>query len=676
MSLAANLSNSPVVGPAARLWLGAREYFRYHGALTPGVRLMRNVSVLAKVVVVSCTFVSPLALVSWYFYQSQYAEVRAVEAQRQGVRLVAASLDLQEAVQDARRALLPAQDPSAHTAFGTDALHQPLAELNRQFAVLSELASGPQTPAQAQEAHAALAALHHTQTTDANPRSESSMAGWTAYSEALQNLQQYALDQMGNSLESGGREYGLMRLAMVRLPEISGQLFDLELGIEALKSSSPAPYAPQRLAPLWIKLGVVKRDWALAQHNIRRLLELDPGYAAQLQVPSASAPITAFIGQLEQMLSTNLDSPLHADFARQGAQAVAQAWSLQHTCSSLFDATLSERAERIRDQFATVAWWVAAALTLAIYLLVSMLHVMRGGLHVLRSQVERMARGDLSAPPIARGRDEVADALSALRESLGRLATLFTAVRQNVRGVSHAANKIADGNNNLAERTEEAAAAIEEIHVSMENFSSNLDRCGELLNETLPHVHAMRGNTARSKKSMGKMQERMAVLQTKSRAITEIVDLIEGIASQTNILALNASVEAARVGEAGKGFAVVANEVRALALRSAAAADQINTIVTASIEEIEQTHTLADHMAGTVQATDACAVTIDAGMGEIVELMRQGQHSAKEVALALNQVRDVTESNATLVEQLSSAASSLGEQGARLNDEVSVFKLT
>ena len=123
-------------------------------------------------------------------------------------------------------------------------------------------------------------------------------------------------------------------------------------------------------------------------------------------------------------------------------------------------------------------------------------------------------RGDLSTPPMARGKDEVADALMSLRESLMRLSDLFTAVRQHVRGVAHASSKIASGNEDLAMRTERSAQSIDKLS-SLAAFGQKLDECGRLLNDTVPRLQSMRSHSIRSKNPWASCAIAWGVLQNK-----------------------------------------------------------------------------------------------------------------------------------------------------------------
>jgi methyl-accepting chemotaxis protein len=167
----------------------------------------------------------------------------------------------------------------------------------------------------------------------------------------------------------------------------------------------------------------------------------------------------------------------------------------------------------------------------------------------------------------------------------------------------------------------------------------------------------------------------MAQLRSKSREIGEIVTLIDSIAFRTNILALNASVEASKAGEAGRGFAVVAQEVRSLALRGAESARRIGDIVTRSTEDIELSGDLAEATGLALAAADERIDSIHLAMDDVAGLTRSGEQESAAILQQLTVIRNSTDHSLQLVEQLATASTALRTQGQRLAHKIGQFRL-
>jgi len=168
----------------------------------------------------------------------------------------------------------------------------------------------------------------------------------------------------------------------------------------------------------------------------------------------------------------------------------------------------------------------------------------------------------------------------------------------------------------------------------------------------------------------------MGEIEASSSRIGDIVSTIDGIAFQTNILALNAAVEAARAGESGRGFAVVAAEVRALAQRSASAAREVKSLITASSEKVESGNRLVtnagEHMSEILNRVGEVQTLI-------VEIHTASQAQAQridKVGNSVSQVDQMTQQNAALVEQSAAAAEGLKQQAAQLAQAADAFRIT
>jgi methyl-accepting chemotaxis protein len=167
----------------------------------------------------------------------------------------------------------------------------------------------------------------------------------------------------------------------------------------------------------------------------------------------------------------------------------------------------------------------------------------------------------------------------------------------------------------------------------------------------------------------------MQTISESSARVTDIIAVIEGIAFQTNILALNASVEAARAGDQGRGFAVVAAEVRTLAQRSAHAAKEIKELITHSVERVKAGSNLVNEAGATMDEVVQAVKRVSDLMGEITAASLEQDAGIEQVNIAVAQMDQVTQQNAALVEEASAAAQSVSAQSSTLREVVSIFRL-
>jgi methyl-accepting chemotaxis protein len=314
-------------------------------------------------------------------------------------------------------------------------------------------------------------------------------------------------------------------------------------------------------------------------------------------------------------------------------------------------------------------------IVMGVYVVLSVYKVVAGGILSICSHAAAMAEGRLALQARGWGKDEFGKALTSLGESSRHMAQLLETVTQGVSAVSLASRDVAQGNASLKGRTGEIRGSIADVARRTHSFSGAMDSCAVQVEQAAEHVRAMRANARRSRKAVQGLREGMRNLRAKSSEITQVVTLVESVTYQTKLLALNASVEAARAGPAGKGFAVVAQEVRALAQRSEEAAQRIHDIVTASVEEIEQGNLMAERVDEAVQQTDEKIETVDLIMSEVVQLTRSGMEESQQVLGIARNVEESANGNSQIVEQLFEASTSLREQGDRLKRSVQPFVL-
>ena len=265
--------------------------------------------------------------------------------------------------------------------------------------------------------------------------------------------------------------------------------------------------------------------------------------------------------------------------------------------------------------------------------------------------------------------------MDALNEMQASLVEVVGRVRQASDNVAQASAEIAQGNQDLSARTERQSSALQQTAASMEQL-------GTTVKQTADHASQANQLAARASQVAGEGgQAVQGVVQTmrdiseSSRKIADIIGVIDGIAFQTNILALNAAVEAARAGEQGRGFAVVASEVRSLAQRSAEAAREIKTLISASVERVEQGSSQVDKAGATMSDVVAAIQRVADIMGEISAATQEQNAGVSQVCQAVSQMDQSTQQNAALVEQSAASAEALRGQAQQLVGAVSTFRL-
>ncbi|MBA4343268.1 MAG: methyl-accepting chemotaxis protein [Methylibium sp.] len=288
---------------------------------------------------------------------------------------------------------------------------------------------------------------------------------------------------------------------------------------------------------------------------------------------------------------------------------------------------------------------------------------------------ERVAAGDLGSVIMGNSTDEIGRLLNALRGMNQNLARIVGTVRNSSDSIATGSAQIASGNADLSQRTEEQASALKQTAAAMEELGSAVKANADSARQASQLAMSASTVAVDGGEVVGQVVETMRGINDSSKRIADIISVIDGIAFQTNILALNAAVEAARAGDQGRGFAVVASEVRSLAQRSAQAAKEIKTLISASVERVEQGTALVDRAGSTMTEVVSCIKRVADIMGEISRASVEQSQGVSQVGEAVSQMDQVTQQNAALVEESAAAAESLKGQAQQLVKAVAVFKL-
>jgi methyl-accepting chemotaxis protein len=289
--------------------------------------------------------------------------------------------------------------------------------------------------------------------------------------------------------------------------------------------------------------------------------------------------------------------------------------------------------------------------------------------------MEALAAGDLTQTMQGELQGEFAKLRDAINDSMGNLQQMVYEIRVAAGNVKSGAAEISQGNTDLSQRTEEQASGLEETAASMEEMTSTVKQNADNAMQANQLASGTREQAERGGEVVNQAIVAMGEINKSSKKIADIIGVIDDIAFQTNLLALNAAVEAARAGEQGRGFAVVATEVRNLAQRSATAAKEIKTLITESVERVEEGSNLVNTSGKTLEEMVISVKKVSDIIAEIAAASQEQATGVDQVNKAVMQLDDVTQQNAALVEEAASASMNLDEQAQGMEKLIEFFKV-
>ncbi len=282
------------------------------------------------------------------------------------------------------------------------------------------------------------------------------------------------------------------------------------------------------------------------------------------------------------------------------------------------------------------------------------------------------------------------DARSLQRDSYkGDFETLYRSIRTMAENTSRAleqinvaseqvalgSNQMAENAQSLAEGALDQSSAVEELQATISDIASQVDANAAQAEKASLGANNAVNEADISNQEMQTMTEAMKRISDTSQQIGNIIAGIEDIASQTNLLSLNAAIEAARAGEAGKGFAVVADQVKILAEQSAQSAKNTRALIETSLLEVENGSRISSRTAESLKRVVEEINSIKDDMVQISQSAKTQAESMHQLELGVEQISNVVQSNSASAEEASATSQELSAQAATLSQLVGEFKL-
>lgn len=636
-----------------------------------GVSWFRKMRFPAKATVILVFLLVPILVTSWMLVSDRRAALASTQLERQGLQGIQLAVPAMEATQFLRRALVDQANglerpdlPEARNRFKTamdrlaqdgkpllDAMPNPGAE--HWQALMSARKAADSQPS----------GLNATQV----------RVPYVQLSKELGELVQHWVDESGLALDPEGDTYYLMLVGTVDLPDL---LETLGLTRAALANLAAAETATGALtAQAAARVAVDAKSLSLVEANLLRAVEFNAELPAA-QYKAGLAPAKALIHKMQPLvMRQNAELPPAAEIVKETTEAIARLGDLQRAVASDLDRLLQAREGRLTQRIVAGGVVVAIAVLGGLYFFYCFYLSMQSGMRTLTRRMKAMAAGDLTDTLVPKGRDETADLLRSLAEMQTSLRGTVRDVRQAADAIILSSQEVASGSMDLSQRTEQAAANLEETASAMEQISATV---ASTTDGAAQAARAATGNVDLARRG-GEVIEQvvgtMSGIETSSRRIGEIIGVIDSIAFQTNILALNAAVEAARAGEQGRGFAVVASEVRALAQRSAGAAREIKQLILESGERVDGGQKIVAEAGTTIRAIVDSTRQVGELLHAISSGAREQSQGISQVGTAIQELDQMTQQNAALVEQTAAASSAMRQHAEQLAAAVGVFRL-
>ncbi|OWP72959.1 methyl-accepting chemotaxis protein [Pseudomonas sp. K2I15] len=618
--------------------------------LYPAVAFMNRLTFGMKFSLISVLFLLPMLATNYFLVRDSWREFQGTRIELQSLDLLTSSLALRRDLETLNNqvqinATLGQSGKAGDIESKITALEQSLLQRLQSFHALS---ADPEQAAAFEAKRDEIIAAFKAQQQETSLLSKSALIGKLL--NKAQMLSQLIASQSGLSRDPHGDLRQLSELITSVTPHVTQTLGEgramgaYSLGQGFLNSSSST-----RFDELLQQLEKLQAEYALKLQDA--LGASKPAHAALASLADASKASLKQGSELfeeQVVMAETLDAPWQG-FYDEVSTLMAKTYELDEATLTFLEQQLEQRLSENRTHMIGLVAALASVFLLVFYLYAGFYASTRTTLRRLGAMMDKVAAGDMTVSFVAHSRDELGDLGQVFNGTVAKIHDLIERVGHTVSQVEHQAGQVESVSARSNQAVSGQRSQIEQVATAMNQMSSTAQEVARSAAAAVSSAHSVNDETVSGRGLVQSQQGSIAALASEidqsvrvinqlaidSQSISRVLEVIKSIAEQTNLLALNAAIEAARAGEQGRGFAVVADEVRTLARRTQHSTEEIEQMIAklhsgvgAAVKAMGTSHEMAN---GTVGQSEKVQQALENILGAVGMIVDQNQQIAAAV---------------------------------------------